>query len=51
MAFSFAKRGGVTMAGAFEIVMQERKTLRRKPDETDGGRNGAGIPGSQMGNG
>ena len=27
MAFSFAKRGGVTMAGAFEIVMQERKAL------------------------
>ena len=27
MAFSFARRGGVTMAGAFEIVMQERKTL------------------------
>ena len=78
------------MAGAFEIVMQERKALvdkiigmmkqgdffhnasewdvgqsstqaaepiiegvvsRRKPDETDGGRNGTGIPGSQMGNG
>lgn len=27
MAFSFARRGGVTMAGAFEIVMQERKAL------------------------
>ena len=39
---------GQGCAQAAESII-EGVVSRRKPDETDGGRNGTGIPGSQMG--